>query len=469
MPRYTYPAAVLLLAVVAAIAGSFTTGAQDQPQRPTYFKAADALAGPAIEVPTPRRKHEWLENIDMDDAFKLAKKENRPVFATVRCLPCQQCSWIDNAIMKATTELEAKLQNFVCVRITTMRDMDARIFQFEKYQDLDCSWWGYFFDPEGRIYGVYGGIDIEGDKSCITIPGLMSAMDRVLKYHYQPKREEWNLFGDAPKLKGRADTPFKHDGWKNWAKEDSQRADKILKDKNECLHCHEVAEVVRQPRFDKKKFDKTTDFYVWPYPQNIGVELDLDKGLTIKTISKDGPAEKAYIEAGDTIEAANGQLLFSPTDLRRVLNELPYGNCKLDLLTRDKNGEAMLVTVELKGDWRQYDLGWRKSVAEANIGAHPGFPWPLKGDRGKAGVKADEMCIKPFFGKAPKGHAIDAGLKASDQIIAVNGDTRALEGRAFLAWFRMTYDPGDQITLKLVDDKGNQREIKYKVGQHIDD
>lgn len=464
MPRYLIPAATLLIALTAAMGGSLLTSAQD---RPTINVATDALATATVEIPEPRKQHEWLEDKDIEDALKLARKENRPVFATVRCLPCKQCSWIDGAIMKPTPELEAKMQNFVCLRITNMRELDARVFKFEQYQDMDCSWWGWFFDPDGRIYSVYGGIDIDGDKSRISVKGLINTMDRVLKYHYHPDRETWNLLGEAPKTRGKADTPLKHDGWKNWAK-DNQRADKVLADKKECLHCHEVAEVVRQPLFDKQKFDKQADFYVWPYPENIGLELDLDDGLKIKKVIADSPAHKASMQAGDRVDAINGELVFSSTDVRRILNGLPFGDCKIEVLTRDSNGEGMLMPLELKGDWRKYDLGWRKSVAEANIGAHPGFPWPLAGDRKAAGVEAGKLCIKPYMPKGPAGNAGDAGLKANDIIIAVDGESPDLVGRAFLAWFRMKYEPGDEITLSVIN-SGKKRDITYKVGKHMDD
>ncbi|MCA8912681.1 MAG: thioredoxin family protein [Planctomycetes bacterium] len=464
MPRYCIPAIALALAITAAISSTFVSQAQDTP---VIMKAVEALANDKVEIPEARDKHEWIENKDIEYALKLAKKENRPVFATIRCLPCKQCSWFESAVMKPAPELEAKLKQFICLRVTTMRDVDERIYRFEKYQDMDCSWWGYFFDPDGRIYGVYGGIDIESDKSCISVKGLISAMDRVLKCHYHPDRESWNLFGDAPKTRGKAETPLKHDGWKHWAK-NNQRADKILSDKQECLHCHEVAEVVRQPRFDKKDFDKQTDFYVWPYPQNIGLELDIDDSLKVRDVTSGGAAYQAGMAKGDRIEAANGQLIFSNTDLRRVLNELAWGDCKLTLQTRDANGEAAYVTVNLKEGWRKYDLGWRKSVAEANIGAHPGFPWPLQGDRQAAGVEADKLCIKPYMPKGPVGNAGDAGLKANDLIIAVDGESPNLVGRAFLAWFRMKYEPGDEITLTVVNN-GKKRELKYKVGRHMDD
>ena len=464
---------LLLLSVACVVCAAVSTllpaptGAQDP--APNIARVLEDRAVGNADLPEPR-KHEWLENIEMEDALKLAAKEKRPLFVTIRCLPCKQCSWWDNALMKPSTEMQAKLSNFICVRIVSMRDMDARLFRFEEYQDLDCSWWGYFFDPDGRIYSVYGGIDITGDKARMSEKGLMAAMDGVLSHHYHPKRSEWAIDGPAPELKGKPDTPLKHKGWKSWARH-AERADKIAKDKTECLHCHECAEVVRQPRFDKKDFDKQKDFYVWPYPENIGLELELDSSLLVKKVLPDSAAAKAGIKAGDMLQAAGDRLVFSTTDLRGVLHRLPFGDAELTLWFSNKDG-VQSVELALVGEWRKYNPGWRKSVAEADIGAHHGFPWPLAcndSDRQKAGVAKDVMCVKPYFPKGPVGNAGKAGLKAGDYVIAVDGESPNIAGREFCAWFRMRYEPGDKVKYTVADSNGKQREIEVKVGRHSDD
>lgn len=458
MTRYLVAAALALAGVVCVSMAQ---------ERPKIAVVCDEIVSTQVEIPPGLEKHEWIENPDMEDILNRAQKENRPVFVTVRCLPCRQGSWFDSELMKPKPALEGDLRNFICVRLTNMRDMDMRLFKSEEYQDLDCSWWGYFFEPEGRIYSVYGGVDINGDKTRQSVAGLQATMKRVLHFHYHPKRAEWDLLGDAPKVKGRAETPFKHDGFKSWAKH-APRAKKIVEDKNECFHCHEVAEVTRQERLNDEKFDKGKDFYVWPYPENIGVELELDHGLKVKRVIPDSPAAAFGMQPGDVIEAAGGTPIFSDADLRRVLHNLPYGDAELELLTRDAEGEGMLGTLKLTGDWRKSDLGWRKSVAEADIGAHPGFNWPLKGDRNAAGVGNDVMCVKPYYPKGPNGNAGKAGLKGGDNIIAVDGESPNVDGRAFMVWFRLNYEPGDEVTLTIVRN-GQKQDITYKVGRHIDD
>lgn len=460
---------LLLLSAACVVSAAIAAVIAAQDPAPSMAKVLEERAAAKVELPEPR-KHEWLENIEMEEALKLAAKEQRPLFVTIRCLPCKQCSWWDNALMKPSAELQARLSSFVCVRIVSMRDMDARLFRFEEYQDLDCSWWGYFFSPEGRIYSVYGGIDITGDKARMSEKGLLAAMDGVLAHHYHPKRAEWAVDGPAPELKGKAESPLKHKGWKSWAKH-GERADKIAKDKTECLHCHECAEVVRQPRFDKKDFDKQKDFYVWPYPENIGLQLELDDSLRVKSVTPDSAAAKAGVAPGDVLQAAGERLVFSATDLGGVLHRLPFGDATLTLWVRGKDG---LKSTELKltGDWRTYNLGWRKSVAEAGIGAHPGFPWPLAGndnDRQKAGATKTEMCVKPYMPKGPVGNAAKAGLKANEFVVAVDGEKPNIFGREFLAWFRMKYEPGDKVTYTIADSNGKRRDIEVKVGAHMDD
>ncbi|MCC6572626.1 MAG: PDZ domain-containing protein [Planctomycetes bacterium] len=418
-------------------------------------KWAEILNPATADLPAPHGKVVWLD--DFNAALALAKKEGRPLFVTLRCLPCKQCAKFDAEVLKGSNDLDPLLKQFVTVRLTSMRNVDSRILPYEDYQDLDLSWWGYFLSDSGQLYGVYGGRDEVSDSTRVSVAGLTNALAKVLAHHYDKRRAGWNIDAPVPDLKGAAKTPKQLAGWASWAKRGAREAAD-----SECLHCHQVNEVIRQPACDAGSFDKHKDFYGWPFPENIGLTLDRDTGLMVTKVAKGSEAEKAGVKVGDEIGAAGGQRIFTQTDLRGVLHRCAGG--KLELVWTHK-GEVMRAALELKGDWRRTNLGWRKSVAEADVGANTGLPWPLKcsdKERKSRSVAAGRMCVKPYFPKGPTGPAGDAGLKSDDFIVAVNGDTTDVSDRAFLVWFRLKFEPGDEVKLTVIGSDGKQRELKYK-------
>ena len=73
------------------------------------------------------------------------------------------------------------------------------------------------------------------------------------------------------------------------------------------------------------------------------------------------------------------------------------------------------------------------------------------------------MAVRPYFGnKKDAWVARKAGLTDSDVILAVNGQSPNLSGRAFLVWFRGLLEPGDEVVLRVRAAKGGEREVKYK-------
>ncbi|MHC4839889.1 MAG: PDZ domain-containing protein [Planctomycetota bacterium] len=464
-----------LLVVLACLAAlgvriSAFTDAQDSTASVELETVIKTEAEKPSTIPDAAADLEWLN--DIDEALKLAVKQNRPVFATLRCVPCKQCTWIENKVMKPSAAMTSKQKQFICVRVTTMRNIDNRLWKFTEYQDLDCSWWAYFFSPKGQIYGVYGGIDITGDQSRMSEAGLLDAMDNVLNHHYQPDREAWNVDGIAPNKKIKAETPNRLKGWdmllkkKSWFKKEQDHASKAIKNGDDpgCLHCHTVGEVVRQPKLEKNGFNKETDFFDWPYAENIGLKMNKDENLTVKMVINDTAADDVRILQGDKIRAANGQLVFSNTDLRRVLHSMPFKACELTLSFLRK-GEVQSETLKLQDNWRKHELGWRKSVAEAPIGASTGFGWPIGvngNQRKKLGIRNGELAFKPYWGKNGNPVAAKHGLTRGDVVIAINGEKPNKIGRDLNAWFRIKFEPDDDIELTVVNGKGKQRKIKYK-------
>jgi hypothetical protein len=407
---------------------------------------------PKVDWPAPRPKVEWLTRYA--PAFKQAQDENRPLFVTFRCLPCKQCAEFDKDVLEGGSELDPLLAQFVTVRVTNAEHIDLNIFPLEGFQDLDLSWWGYFLSPQGETYGVFGGKDHVSDATRISTAALANTLRRVLDHHYDPRRTEWGIDGPKRGLNKPHKETYKLAGFKSWIERYPQ--------KEGCLHCHQVAEVLRQPAIDAGTFDKLRDTQVWPLPENVGITLDRDHGLLVKNVEAESPAQLAGIKAGDELAASDGRRLFGQADFRGVLHRGPKGDGEIEVYWM-RNGELKSGSLNVKDGWRKTVLDWRMSVAEGNIGAGPGF-FPLKVNeeqRQKLGLRADALAVRPFMGQDNRGPARKAGLRNDDVVVAVNGESLKLEGRAFLVWFRMKFDPGDQVTLTAMDAAGRRREVAY--------
>ena len=415
------------------------------------------VLGPAQgTLPAPREKVVWMG--DLDSAMAKAKAENRPVFVTFRCLPCKQCSAFDKDVLEGGPELDPLLKQFITVRLISAKDLDFRIFPAEGFQDMDLSWWGYFLSPQGRVYGIFGGRDEVSDATRISTAALANTLGRVLKHHYDPRRAAWDIDGPTPDLSAPQRIITDLPGYASWAK--GRTFDKRTQEAG-CLHCHQVAEVLRQPSIDDKTFDKTADTQIWPLPENVGVTVDRDDGLRVTDVRPDSPAGKAGLKPGDELAMAGGRRLFGQADFRGVLHRGPRGAGTIEIAWL-RGGAVQTGQLATSDNWRKTNLGWRTSIANGNFGATPGF-WPVPvsaPDRQKLKLPDGTMALRPFGISA---EAKAAGLAQNSIVIGVGDEHADISGRPLLVWFRMLHEPGEQITITVRDPTGETKQISYKL------
>ena len=405
-----------------------------------------------FELPNPLERLEW--RTDLRQALAEARRTKRPVFVTFRCLPCKQCADFDKDVLEGGLQLSPILKQFVTVRITDAKAMDLALLPASGFQDFDLSWWGYFLSSEGDLYGIFGGRDHVSDTTRISAPALINSLQRVLKHHYDPKRKAWKLDGPSADLAAAGRSPKDLPGYESWSKKHPAAA------AEDCLHCHQVAEVLRQPKIDAKDFEFDRDTAIWPFPENVGIILDRDHGLRVQDVAAESPATAIGILPGDELVGAGERRLFGQADFRGVLHREANPSGKLSIVWTHE-GELKFGELALEPGWRTTNLDWRMSISQGNIGTGPGYSWSLKGPR--KGIPEGQMSIRPWFGKKPRQSiAYRAGLRPNHVITAVDGESPDLFGRPFLVWFRKRYQPGDWVILS-VDDGNGPREVRYRL------
>ncbi|MCZ6836807.1 MAG: thioredoxin family protein [Planctomycetota bacterium] len=453
--------ASFLIAMASILGLGAPAPGQSDPGSPPSVDWQTVLGPAQGEWPDPLPDVQWREHVR--GALLEARSTGRPLFVTFRCLPCKQCADFDKDVLEGSPDLTPLLKQFITVRLTDANDLDLNVFPAQGFQDLDLSWWGYFLSPQGRVYGIFGGRDHVSDSTRISEAALVNTLKRVLAHHYDPRRALWDIDGPAPDLGLSSRGPNQLEGYDSWA----GRRDWVSE--QNCLHCHQVAEVFRQPAIDAGTFKKNdADLRMWPLPENVGLEVDRDHGLLIKVVEPDSAAASAGLQSGDILAAAGGRRLFGQADFRGVLHRQanPTGSIDVQWWRDDR---LMSGTLKLESGWRETVLNWRASISGGNIGAHTGFAWPNKGprdaviDREPGGSEGGGMSIRPWLGNDHKRWpAYAAGLRDHHVIVAVDGESPDLFGRPFLVWFRLRHEPGDEVTLT-VRDGDELRKITYRL------
>lgn len=374
----------------------------------------------------------WIYD-DLAKAKAQAKETGKPLLVVLRCVPCPPGKTLDEKVMQPDKELEAIEKQCVCVRIIQAKGLDLGIFQY----DYDMSWAAMFLAPDLTIYGRYGTRNASGpgSDSLLSATAFKKAAERALELHkgYPANKETLAAKkGETPDYP----VPEKTPGLEERGQGETTR--------QTCIHCHMVKEFALRAKWEAGKLSPA-DLWVYPMPQRIGLTLDLDDGLLVKSVAKGSPADKAGLDVGDELLTAGGQPLISTADFQWVLHTSP-ADANLRVTVRRDGGRILTADIALRGDWKeQSDIAWR---ASSWYGLRQGLKVePLSAaDKKSREIEPDQLAlaVKGLFGKgAPKLQA--AGLRNGDVIVAVDGKSEGMTESAFLANLRLAHGPKDSV------------------------
>lgn len=225
------------------------------------------------------------------------------------------------------------LDQFVCVRVLGMNEVDLSIFDF----DYDQTWWCMFADADGRVYSRFGGRDDADPFGRVSLDGLKHTMRQVLDAHQS------GSFQPSPPIR----KPI--------------TASQLLGGKAGCIHCHHVGEgLVKSAKKTQKSLDPEKWYYLYPLPENVGLKLEIDAGNRVGQVAAKSSADKAGLRTGDVIRRIDAVPTLSQGDVMYALNQAPAeGKATVQYL---RGNQILTVSLDLPLGWRHIDFSWRKSL-----------------------------------------------------------------------------------------------------------
>lgn len=314
------------------------------------------------------------------------------------------------------------------VRLVKIAGVDLRTFEF----DYDLTWFCFFLNADGHIYGRYGGRDASDAEAQISMKGLRYAMDRALDAHKVAPAAPAPLAGKPVRAED-YDAAKKHRG---------------------CIHCHNVNEFRRADLQSAGKWDRNS-VWVYPLPENVGITLDIDAGDRVKAVADSSAAAKVGLKPGDRLTRLNGYSVASFGDATYALHKAPAKGSVPVSWVRD--GKELTGALEVPNGWRRTNLTWRPSMLDILPSA------PFSGDELTAAEKKalglDDKRAAIRQDETVHATLRAAGVKGGDVLIGYDG--KGVEGDAskLFGYVRRNYLVGDEITINVIRD-GKRVDLK---------
>lgn len=355
----------------------------------------------------------------------------------------------------------ALLDQFVCVRMIQINDLDLSRHQF----DFELTWAAFFLNGDGTVYGRYGTrsendrkrnvkfarsdtrAERDGMPRDMSLSGLKAAMRAALALH---RRYEG---GEADELRaglaGKIGEPWP---WRT--------PSEIPGIRRSCTHCHQVpSNLVLHHR---KQAGGVPDALLWsfPMPDALGFALDPREAATITRVDAGSEARGAGLRAGDRIRALGGQPVLSPADVQWVLQHATEGQPLPMEVTRAGAPRPVRTRIMVTKGWRRRaGFSWRwRSNRETLSRILDGEAWHCedlsKEERRGLQLGADALAIR-VVGNLGRGRG--RRLSSGDVIIGVDGDTRLANTSEFFAYIMQRKQPGTQLELTVLRGDETQR------------
>lgn len=316
------------------------------------------------------------------------------------------------------------MQQYVNVRITRMDDVDIALFE----RDWNNTLYYFIMNAGEQIYLRYGGRDARGPMTYLNFDSLELALKKGLELHRQYQQGQLKRT-ERPK-------PF-------FPRQIPPLVERTFA-RGQCVECHLIGDFTLIHREQTGALDKVRDLYRWPDIRALGIELDIPKGLVVKTVQ-----QGSAIRPGDRIATLNGTPVWTFADLQYYFDKVPR-DAKQVRLTVDRSGQIVEVPVALPERWWVTDLRFRQLTIDprAEFESRPLTLVEKRINDLKPEGFASQITRIGGFAEMLKVHE----LKVGDIVYAVDGaETDDIANTPEL-FIKLRKTAGDTVTLDIIRD-----------------
>jgi len=296
-----------------------------------------------------------------------------------------------------------------------MAEVDVGLFDF----DFDTTFSLFVLNGEKNVYLRYGARTDVSAEAFLSEKSLQLALERGLTLH-----KEWK--------DGKLDLPVPRE----LMAQSFPNVKQVVK-KGQCVHCHQVADGKAQKLIAMPDFNKKTMPWVYPDPANLGLQIDPDDGVVLRTTT--GVAAAAGIKTGDRLQQIGGKRVSTFADVQHALHNLP-----LDAKTVSVTTAKGTRKISLPENWRVTNIN-RRSIG------HRMTPFPEfwgkhleAAEKRKLGLEEDGFATRVTkFWTNTNGKR--AGLREGDIVIEVDGVKSSPLAQNAMIYIRTHYKTGDEI------------------------
>ena len=328
------------------------------------------------------------------------------------------------------------LEQYVCVRITRMDNVDIGLFE----RDWNNTLYFFMLNADEQIYIRYGGRDSNSPDAYLNLGSLELALEQGLELHRRYQKGELKKT-ERPKPMSPREFPLLVE--RTYAR-------------HACVECHLIGDFQNIQREQDGILDKVTHLYRSPDIKTLGIHLDIPKGLVVKE-ARDAVAA-AGMQAGDRIAAFNGTPVYTFGDLQYYYDKVPRGAQRIQI-TVMRDGQPVEIPVALPARWWWTDTRFRQSTVDPRV-YFDSRPLDEAAKR-EYGLQPDgfasEVRYVDLFAEMVKSH----GLKVGDIVFAVDGVERDDAANTPELYIKLRKSAGDSVTLGVLRD-GKRIEMPLK-------
>lgn len=392
----------------------------------------------------------WIYN-DLPKGFSEARKTGKPLLVVLRCVPCEACAQLDAQVVARDATVQKLLDEFVCVRLVHANGLDLSLFQY----DYDQSFAAFMMNGDKTIYGRYGTRSHQTEsEDDVAVEGFACALEGALALHKQYPANKSALAAkhgttavvsvpeEFPTLKGKFGPKLDYQG-------------NVVKS---CIHCHQVGEALQHYYRDEKKPIPETVLYPYPHPKILGLILDPKQKATVREVTSGSPAAKDGFQAGDELVTLAGQPLLSIADVQWVLHQAgDAGKLTAEVI---RGGRKVDLSLTLAPGWRRTgDIAWRATSWDLRRMTTGGmrFEELSDEDRKNLGINAGKLAlrVKGLGQYGEHAAARNAGFQKDDVLVALDGNSAALNESQWLATLANARHRGDKVPVTVL--RGDKR------------